>query len=199
MKRHHSGGGGPGMNLSAIITPMLDMAFQILAFFIMTYHPSALEGHIPGSLVPPENIAKKGTESAPADPTQVPQSVDPSLLEEGLTAAVLVKIESVPRGQTSGNRVDGEPKKILLKLPTDTSYQQIADTANELSIEQGLKVLDTKLKEVATQPGSEKANIKIEGDGDLKQQYVMRVYDVCKRAGYAKVHFVPPPMLREAK
>lgn len=187
------------MNLSAIITPMLDMAFQILAFFIMTYHPSALEGHIPGSLVPPENIAKKGAENAPPDPTQVPQSVDPSLLEEGLTSAVLVKIEAVPRGQTAGNRVDGEPKKILLKLSTDTGYQQIADTANELSVEQGLKVLDTKLKEVAAMPGSEKANIKIEGDGNLKQQYVMMVYDVCKRAGYAKVHFVPPPTLRQAK
>ena len=28
------------------ITPMLDMAFQLLTFFIMTYRPSALEGHM---------------------------------------------------------------------------------------------------------------------------------------------------------
>ena len=39
------------------ITPMLDLSFQILFFFVMTYHPSALEGHIAGSLVPPQNAA----------------------------------------------------------------------------------------------------------------------------------------------
>ena len=39
-----------GPNLNPIITPMLDMAFQLMAFFIMTYHPSALEGHIDGKL-----------------------------------------------------------------------------------------------------------------------------------------------------
>ena len=53
----------PGVQLGLIITPMLDMSFQILAFFIMTYHPSALEGHIPGSLVPPEDFAKKSKDN----------------------------------------------------------------------------------------------------------------------------------------
>src|SRR2546423_10718335 len=38
----------PGVELP--ITPMLDMAFQLLMFFIMTYHPSALEGHMDLSL-----------------------------------------------------------------------------------------------------------------------------------------------------
>ena len=44
-----------GSEVTLPITPMLDMSFQILSFFIMTYHPSALEGHIPGSLAPPES------------------------------------------------------------------------------------------------------------------------------------------------
>ena len=58
-RRSVAGAGSVGVQLSLIVTPMLDMSFQILAFFIMTYHPSALEGHIPGSLVPPESVAKK--------------------------------------------------------------------------------------------------------------------------------------------
>src|ERR1700730_256299 len=33
---------GPGPELP--VTPMLDMAFQLLAFFIMVYNPSDLEG-----------------------------------------------------------------------------------------------------------------------------------------------------------
>src|SRR2546421_7628368 len=32
------------------ITPMLDLAFQVLLFFILTYHPSALEGQVEMSL-----------------------------------------------------------------------------------------------------------------------------------------------------
>ena len=38
--------GEMGVNLGIIITPFLDMSFQLLAFFVMIYHPSALEGHI---------------------------------------------------------------------------------------------------------------------------------------------------------
>ena len=46
--------GEMGVNLGIIITPMLDMAFQVLAFFIMTYHPSALEGYFDIKMLPPE-------------------------------------------------------------------------------------------------------------------------------------------------
>ena len=62
MKHRKKDPGSQGVQLGLIITPMLDMSFQILAFFIMTYNPSALEGHIPGSLVPPENYAKKSAD-----------------------------------------------------------------------------------------------------------------------------------------
>jgi biopolymer transport protein ExbD len=35
-----------GLEPALPITPMLDMAFQLLAFFIFTYHPSDLEGQM---------------------------------------------------------------------------------------------------------------------------------------------------------
>ena len=35
-----------GLSLGLIITPMLDMSFQLLAFFIMTFKPAPTEGHI---------------------------------------------------------------------------------------------------------------------------------------------------------
>src|SRR5258708_2533159 len=38
-----------GVNLSLIITPMLDMAFQLMAFFIMTFQPLSEEKSIVGS------------------------------------------------------------------------------------------------------------------------------------------------------
>src|SRR4051812_48506894 len=106
----HKNQSSPGMNLSAIITPFLDMSFQILAFFIMTYHPSALEGHIPGSLVPPDQFAKKGKDNTPS--TETPLSVPEELLLPELAEAVQVKIKSVPKGQVQGTRQDGEPDQI---------------------------------------------------------------------------------------
>src|SRR6266704_1912795 len=56
------------------ITPMLDMSFQILFFFVMTYHPSALEGqldlHLPAQ--PNERgITQPGQLDLPTDVTVV--------------------------------------------------------------------------------------------------------------------------------
>ena len=61
--RHAESGGG--VQLGLIITPMLDMSFQLMAFFIMTYHPSALEGHIDGNLLPPTLLAQKSKSPVP--------------------------------------------------------------------------------------------------------------------------------------
>jgi biopolymer transport protein ExbD len=60
------------------ITPMLDMAFQLMVFFILTYHPSALEVQIDGTLLPPKvvNTARKDSKS------KDDQKVDPSIKKE---------------------------------------------------------------------------------------------------------------------
>ena len=63
----HAETGEEGVNLGIIITPMLDMAFQVLAFFIMTYHPSALEGHFDINMLPPIG-ASAGKEKNTEDP-----------------------------------------------------------------------------------------------------------------------------------
>src|SRR4051812_18317861 len=52
-----------GVDLGIIITPMLDMAFQLLAFFIMTYHPSPSEAAVDGTLLQAAQ-GHKGTANA---------------------------------------------------------------------------------------------------------------------------------------
>src|SRR5947208_6660338 len=92
----HKTQGSPGMNLSLIITPMLDMSFQLLAFFIMTYHPSALEGHIPGSLVPPDNVSKQGPKDPNVPkPLEDPLSVKEEDLDPALKDAITVRLKSI--------------------------------------------------------------------------------------------------------
>src|SRR5436190_24190460 len=82
-----------GVNLAIIVTPMLDVAFQLLAFFVMTYHPSALEGSYKISQVlPPE---KKVGLAGPKDKKdELPGDIEPKLSD-----VVLVSVKATVRGQ----------------------------------------------------------------------------------------------------
>jgi biopolymer transport protein ExbD len=180
----HKGGhrdSGGGVQLGLIITPMLDMSFQLMAFFIMTFHPSALEGHIDGNLLPPKEIAQRSKTPVPT-PTDLPAVDD----EPALQDVLLVIVKAVGKGQTEGQRVDGEPTRIMLQRPENTEAATISDS--DSTIAEGLRRLTAELKK-ETGP---KANIKIEGDGDLKHQFLMQVYDACKQAGYKNISFVAP-------
>lgn len=198
-KKHRlSDGGSVGVQLGLIITPMLDMSFQILAFFIMTYHPSALEGHIPGSLVPPENFAKKSKDNNPAVPQDPVLSVPEDELLPELQESITVRIKSVGKGQEQGMLVEGAPAQLFLKTAQETNDQMIYDLITSTAkdpIKDAMGTLDSRLKEMLKKGTTNKANLKIAADGDTRQQYIMAVYDTCKKAGFDKLHFVPPPVL----
>jgi biopolymer transport protein ExbD len=180
-KRGHGDAGGGGVQFGLIVTPMLDMSFQLMAFFIMTYHPSALEGHIDGNLLPPSLVANKAKNAVPT-PMDLPAIDEEPLLQDVL----LVVVKAVAKGQTEGQRFDGEPSRIMLKRPENPEAITISDS--DSTLREGLTRLTAELKR-ETGP---KANIKIEGDGDLKHQYLMQVYDACKQAGYRNISFVAP-------
>ena len=165
-----------GVNLGLIITPMLDMSFQILAYFVMTYHPSALEAQVPVGLAEARPAGK------PNDPLVVPA---PGPDEIADTVSVIVKV---------GDAATGKPQKLLVKRVTEPVPQQIAGA--EVTWEHALRTLERELRRLRKDADGENAQIRIEADGDLLQQYVMEVYDVCKSAGFNKIAFVPPPVLR---
>lgn len=61
-RRHrvtHESSGGEFSSTSVFVTPMLDMAFQIMAFFVFTYSPAAVEGQFPISLAQGETAGEK--------------------------------------------------------------------------------------------------------------------------------------------
>src|SRR5215211_5743810 len=105
--RGHTQPDAGGVALGLIITPMLDMSFQILAFFIMTYNPSALEGHIPGSLVPPENYAKKSSDASVPPDMETPLSIPEEDLDPSLQEAITIKAKGILKDQEKGNRTEG--------------------------------------------------------------------------------------------
>jgi biopolymer transport protein ExbD len=179
-----------GLSLSLIITPFLDFAFQLLAFFIMTYNPSALEGHIDGTLVPPTDPAMKS--EAKVDPNELLSDIDPDL-----TDAVLVRVKAVPKGQQENKRFDGQPSRIEIIRTGNPDPTIVSDS--DVSLDDGLRMLSDELKRILKEPGAIKSNIKLEGDQDLKHLYMMRVYDVCKSAGYRNISFVAPKFDRRGK
>jgi biopolymer transport protein ExbD len=205
-----------GVNLGIIITPMLDMAFQVLAFFIMTYHPSALEGHFDIKMLPPEKVAAKGKEDTSKDP---PIDMPPEL-----TDVLLVSVKAVGKGQSEGTRAEGDPSRIELKRPEDTNPEIVSDLNTEAVrkltpelkdfledvpmnpklkeqlkgmynialFQEGLDKLSGELKKFLEDPSHTKANIKISPDPDLKQKYTLGLYDACKLAGFQNIQFVAP-------
>ena len=158
-----------GIQLGLIITPMLDMAFQILAFFIMTYHPSALEAHIPGSLVPDNRTTN--------DPNKVGAPDPGPPLFEGLEDAITVKVKAA---------ANGSPSQLFLLQPLVIEAELIADVDTDFNA--ALNRLTVRLRKER----KDAINLKIAADGELRQQYVMAVYDAARKAGFDKIHFVPP-------
>ena len=157
---------GPEPNLP--ITPMLDMAFQLLAFFVMTYHPSDLEGQMDLSL--PSEAITRAEKKEDIDPNAKP---DPKPLELPANLTVLVRTQQ--DGVNNG--------RISALTLQDESGPQPVDTLDKLKD-------DLKKKRETVE---NKENIKIQADGKLKWESVIQVMDVCQQAGFKNISFVPPP------
>lgn len=153
------------------VTPMLDMAFQLLAFFVMTYHPSDLEGQMDLSL-PSENVTKaEKQEDVKTDAAPDPNK--PIDLPANLTVIVRTQMDNVNNGRISN-----------MILQDEAGPQQI-ETLDKLAAE---------LKK-RSETVENKENIKIQADGRLKWEEVVHVMDVCQAAGFKNISFVKPPDL----
>ncbi|SRR6266851_6335041 len=151
------------------ITPMLDMAFQLLTFFIFTYHPSALEGQMELQL-PSDSVTQ----------AQKPEDVLPDTkadknpnLEISADLTVMVKTQ-----------LDGTNNGAISSL----SVQDRSGTTAVRDLAELKEYLQKERENV-----SAKDAVKIQGDGKLKWEGMVQVMDVCRQAGFDNVSFVPPP------
>jgi biopolymer transport protein ExbD len=147
------------------ITPMLDMSFQLLAFFILTFRPSnALEGQMDMAL------PRAGTAKAAA-----PEQVDPfasSDTDLDKEAEVTVRVDSAGGGIDAIN---------------------VADKAGSSEVN-GKAGLKAKLDEMKRGLGGS-TGVRIAASSHLKYSCLVEIMDTCLAVGFTQIGFAPPPDL----
>jgi biopolymer transport protein ExbD len=127
------------LNLAA----MLDMAFQLLAFFILTFRPAPIEGQISLRMPPPQPLAsanakQQAGESHPIDPVQGFNTLSIILTsdETGKLAQIFVAKQEVPVDERSltlfsdylGKMLNdpGSPfDQVVIQVPAKLHYYEL--------------------------------------------------------------------------
>ena len=138
-RRKTRGQGEVELNLAA----MLDMAFQLLTFFILTFKPSPVEGQISLRLPPPEAISNVRGQKAGSDT----QNNNPLQGLNTLTISVI----GTPSGSIQSMAVDGNAvgnlaalrSRLQVAFGPDSSFEQvIVQVGSELRYEELMRVVD---------------------------------------------------------
>ena len=149
-RRRRGGSGVVEINLAA----MLDMAFQLLAFFVLTFRPSAIEGHFQVHLPPPFATTKV---EAPEDSSDV----------EG-TAALLANLEKLDMFVKS----DAQGNIVQVRVGTSTVVEGNLTAVRVQQIDQYIKSL------MASDPAAF-TSIQCHADGRLLYGELMQIVGVC--------------------
>lgn len=140
--------GSVEMNLAA----MLDMAFQLLTFFILTFRPAPIEGQLSLNLPPPVPQTKKEE------------------MKFGQGEGDVMVMETLHLGVTSNERGDVSE----LKVEQNPVVQGRFDEANS-------QRLDRKLASLFAVQHIPFDRIQIAVDGRLRYGELMKIIDVCHR------------------
>lgn len=152
------------------ITPMLDMSFQLLAFFIMTFRPMPTEGQIAVSMPP-----------AVGNPTE-PITIN----DEEKSARFTAKIMATERGAIGSINLREDGGLLDKDLGTD-----VAVFLKELK---AIATAEQKKRDDATAKGRTPPpppKLTIEVGDKLVQASVVQVFDAALQAGFKDVATVP--------
>jgi biopolymer transport protein ExbD len=137
------------------LASMLDMAFQLLAFFILTFHPSPIEGQLSLHLPPASPITNVATEKV-----DTAQAAD-----AGATTAKTLEISvfANPKGDVS-----------RVQVGLRGAFTGPADAVN-------LRKLEKQLHEAFGFAGTPFEQIVVRVAPNLRYEELMKVIDVCTR------------------
>jgi biopolymer transport protein ExbD len=156
-----------GVEAELPIVPFLDFSFQLLFFFVINYHPSAMEGQMELSLPAAGEARAESIENM--DLNKLPDT-DIEVKSE-LTVVVRTPHDNVNDGTISQISLLGD--------------QGETTGLNVETLRSNLKAVQKNL--------SSKSEIKIQADSRLKYYFIVQVMDACHRAGFHNISFAPPP------
>ena len=137
------------------VTPMLDMAFQLLTFFILTYHPMPVEGQFAMNLLPAapamDMAAAAPSDTPPSTPSDLPAPVRTLTTtlkaEDGGTLALIQIGENEP--MTSLDALRGQVKAIFGS--DEQPFEQVLiEVDPRLTYDELMKVIDVFASENVT-------------------------------------------------
>lgn len=135
------------LNLAA----MLDMAFQLLAFFILTFRPTPIEGTI-SLLFPPAApiAAPKSATASPSTPQDVP-------IDEPLKESISIRVSATPNGLLGGIAINEQPVtglaaldtqlKTIVQDPSVKFEQVVIEVSPDLVYRELMKVIDVCIRQ----------------------------------------------------
>lgn len=162
--------GSEDVEVSLPIPSFLDMAFQLLFFFVIIFKPHNLEVML--ELALPASGEARAKDQAQVDMTK-PSEADLDL-QSDVTVSITTQHGDQGAGGISSLTVEG----------IDANPKSLAD----------LNALRTYLKTIQKNL-QQKDNIKIRADSELRYAFVVEVMDACRKAGFQNIGFAPPPDL----
>ncbi len=171
------------VDLNRVVTPMLDMTFQILFFLIMNFHLPSPEGQV-DLILPAEDSGS---------PTQAPADA----LDKTDNEYRLRLVCGGQEGEGQGNiatmtwrpKSDKQSTRIPPVKPAENNEQQ--DYFR--SLDANLYGLFLKLREVEPKEGGPQPTIQIECDKRLRYSELLRVMDVARKMKFTNVGVMPIP------
>jgi biopolymer transport protein ExbD len=147
------------------ITPMLDMTFQLLFFFIINFKPMPAEGVMETAL--PSEKVTQNLKDKPAKPDQA------DIKEPEFISDLTVKVRTQLQGGDISN---------LAVLNNEGKEEPVGGNL------ESLEAFLVKKRETL----ANKNAIKVQGDSALKVRNLIAVSDACRKAGFKDVSFVTP-------
>jgi biopolymer transport protein ExbD len=132
---------------------MLDMAFQLLTFFILTFRPAPFERELPLHMPSPQPLAVSRSIAKPLGETT--DLIDP-----------LSNYHTLP---------------IILTSSDDGRLRQIRITEQEVAVDEKLSLFHITLSKMLNDPGSPFDRVIIQVGSKLRYDELMRVIEVCTR------------------
>ncbi len=156
------------------ITPMLDMSFQLLAFFIMTFKPAPTEGQIALTLPKDEG---GGT------------STNISAIDENKPIHFIFRVEATKEGQIASINVTQEGSAAAAtELKVGARKNEKGDPTIDLAQEFAAEMRERQAQ-AAREKKTGKATLEI--GNKLLQGYVVQLVDAGVRNGFADISPVP--------